>query len=241
MVDSAGTALVTGAARRLGREIALFLAERGYDLAVHYLGSKSEALEVKRLVEAKGRRCGLFRADLFDRQESVDLVALVKEQFADLNLVVNNASIFNRVSFMDTERDEFDRNFSVHVAAPFFIAQQFARHCGSGQIVNIIDTAVAGNSIDYFAYLLSKKTLLSLTTLAARALAPQVRVNGIAPGSTTQPIDDDESYMDRRALEIPLRMKGDPRYILAALAYLLDNPFVTGECLFVDGGAHLGS
>lgn len=236
----AKAALVTGAAKRLGKELAIALAGRGYDIALHYNLSEEDARLTAQIIEASGGKCGLFQCDLSDKVQMGELVQKVQAAGFDVDLVINNASIFHNLELLYTDDDAFDQNMNVHLRAPFIITREFARLFGAGQIINILDTYVHMNTTDYFAYNLSKKALWSLTKMSARALAPHIRVNAIAPGSTFEPIDAVASdYMEKRALQVPMRMKGGPSHIIQAMNYLLDASFVTGECMVVDGGVHL--
>jgi len=234
------SAIVTGAAKRIGRALALGLAERGFDIGLHYSSSHQEALETQKEIEKLGRKCVLLKCDLTNRKELLGLMEQAGQKMQNIRLLVNNASMFEPASFLQTNLDLLERNFAIHVQAPFVLTSEFAKICKKGNIINIVDTMITKTDTDYFAYLLSKKTLYELTKLAAKALAPNIRVNAIAPGSTAQPVGKfDSNYMQIRAKQVPLQMPGHPDYLLQGIDYLLANPFVTGECLFIDGGAHL--
>jgi NAD(P)-dependent dehydrogenase (short-subunit alcohol dehydrogenase family) len=236
-------ALVTGGARRLGRTLVLTLARRGYDVALHHHTSIAEARALADEVEALGVRCRLFAADLAARPEVLGLVARVRAELPRLAVLVNNASVFEQVPFLATEPAVFDGAFRLHLETPFFLTRDFARgfaEAAGGLVVNLLDSRVAREPVGHFAYTLSKKALHDLTRLAAAALAPAVRVNGIAPGVILAPEGEGEEYLQRRAATVPLRRTGDETAIARALEYLLDQPFVTGEVLYVDGGEHLG-
>jgi NAD(P)-dependent dehydrogenase (short-subunit alcohol dehydrogenase family) len=234
------SAIVTGAAKRIGKALALGLAKRGFDIGLHYQSSHEDALTTKKEIEQLGAKCHLIRANLFNEDETAGLINEAAGKLSNISLLINNASTFERKGLLQTDAKLLEENLAIHVKAPFFLTCQFASLLKSGNIINIIDTMVTKHDVSYFAYLLSKKTLLELTKLAAKALAPAIRVNAIAPGSTAEPIDDlDSNYMERRAQRVPLKMAGDPKYLLNGIDYLLANPFVTGECLFIDGGAHI--
>ncbi len=236
------SAIITGAAKRIGRCIAIALAQRGYDIGLHYNNSKKEALETKTAVEALGQNCTLLQVDLFNNHETAKLMGLAAQSLSNIELLVNNASIFQKASFDQTNINDLERNFAIHLQAPFILTADFARLCKRGNVINIIDANIVKTDTEYFAYMLSKKSLLDLTRLSAKALAPDIRVNAIAPGSTEKPIDWPDrqgDYMQLRAKQVPLQMPGNPEYLIQGIDYLLANAFVTGECLFIDGGAHI--
>ena len=224
-----GAALVTGGGRRIGAAVARALAEDGYDVALHYFTSAEPAERMAAEIEALGRRCRLFRCDLNDHREMSALVPAVREHFAGLNVLVNNASIFERGTLRETGRDLFERHFNINLKAPFFLIQAFAESCSAGQVINILDTRVSRSDPHHAAYTLSKKMLLELTKMAARELGPSIRVNGVSP------VDE----LERRSQALPLKRIGDTDNLVAAVRFLLNNPFVTGESIHVDGGEHL--
>jgi len=235
----AKAALITGGAKRVGKAIALSLAEMGYDIALHYRSSKAGAEGAARTIQEKGVTCRLFRADLGDGKDVAGLVPAVCDAFPDLCLLVNNASIFERARLMDTETDLFDRHFSINYRAPFFLSKDFASRCEAGHIINLLDTKISGNPTAYFAYTLTKKGLAEFTLMAARELGPRIRVNGIAPGLILPSFGMSQVEFERLGEHIPLRETGDPVRIVQAVRFLVENPFVTGEILYVDGGEHL--
>lgn len=233
-------ALVTGAGRRVGRAIVLGLAERGFDIALHYRRAEEDAQEIAKAIEAKNRKCVLIQADLFSAEECIKLIREAMHEFEGLELLVNNASIFNAVTLTETTSELFDQNFALHVRAPLLMMREFAQDGRKGHVVNITDTMASKVRVDYFAYLLSKKSMVDLTEMAAKALAPNIRVNAIAPGSTMEPIDEpDSNYMQKRAQQVPLKLPGNPRLIVQAIDYLHNAPTVTGQVLYVDSGAHI--
>ena len=234
-----GTALVTGAARRIGRAIALALADRGYDIALHYGSSAEAARTTASDIEARGRACHLFPCDLGRFDEVRRLVPAVAAKCPDLSVLVNNASIFEKGSLLGTDADLFDRQFAINLKVPFFLAQDFARHCKAGSIVNLVDQRITRSDPAYLAYTLTKKALASLTEMAARELAPRIRVNGVCPGLILPPEGKDASHLERLAAGVPMKATGSPEKVAAAVIYLVENDYVTGQLLFVDGGEHL--
>jgi pteridine reductase len=232
-------ALVTGGARRIGRAIALFLAEKGFDIALHYRSSEKEAKKVARIIEKKGNQCRLFYSNLNNMKEVISLIPSVIDQLPNLSLLVNNASIFSRANFMNTDQDLFDHHFNINFKAPFFLSQNFARHCKYGQIINILDTKISKALNEYFVYTLSKKTLFEFTKMTAKGLGPRIRINAIAPGLIFPSSGMSEKRFKEMGKWIPLQRTGSPQAVVSAIDFLLNNTYVTGECIFVDGGEHL--
>ncbi|MCY4442574.1 MAG: SDR family oxidoreductase [Deltaproteobacteria bacterium] len=234
-----GAALVTGGARRIGAAIARALAQDGYDIALHYRTSAESAEGIAEEIEGLGRRCRLFRCDLDRHEEMTGLIPGVREHFPRLNVLINNASIFEPGTLAGTGRDLFERHFNINFKAPFFLTQAFAEGCEHGQIINILDTRVSRSDQHHAAYTLSKKALLELTRMAARELGPAIRVNGVSPGMILPPPGGVVDELERRSAGLPLKRIGDTANLVAAVRFLLENPFITGECIYVDGGEHL--
>ncbi len=234
-----GAALVTGGARRIGAAIARALAQDGYDIALHYRTSAESAEGIAEEIEGLGRRCRLFRCDLDRHDEMTGLIPGVREQFPRLNVLINNASIFEPGTLAGTGRDLFERHFNINFKAPFFLTRAFAEGCEHGQIINILDTRVSRSDQHHAAYTLSKKALLELTRMAARELGPAIRVNGVSPGMILPPPGGVVDELERRSAGLPLKRIGDTANLVAAVRFLLENPFITGECIYVDGGEHL--
>lgn len=234
------SAIVTGAANRIGRAIALALAERGFNIGLHFYQSKETASATSKEIESLGRKCLLLNYNLTQSDSAYKLMQDANKHLPNIDLLVNNASIFKAGNLLQTSAELFDLNFAVHVRAAFFLTSEFAKLFGKGQVINIVDAAIVKHRPEYFAYLLSKKTLYEFTKMSAQELAPEIRVNAIAPGSTLEPIDSPgDGYLEFRASQVPLKMAGNPNYLITGIDYLLANPFVTGQCLFIDGGAHI--
>ena len=234
-----GTALITGGARRIGRAMTLYLAERGFRIALHYHSSRHEAEKLAESINRNSGQCSLFPCDLSNTKEAAELVPMVFDQFNDCSLLINNASVFNRISFSETSSAQFDDDFNINFRAPFFLSQAFAKLCSRGQIINILDTKIKKNHTAYFTYSLSKKALCSFTKMAALELGPLIRVNGISPGLILPNADTTGEAFEKMARKLPVREIGGVDMISSVLGFLLDNPFVTGETIFVDGGEHL--
>ncbi len=238
-ISTQGTALITGAAQRIGQRIAVQLSRLGYKIALHYHQSDKEAQKTVQKIKRLGGEAGLFPCDLSQSQAAQSLISRVLKNFPDLNLLINNAAIFKKSSFPDKNWDLFDRHIDINLKAPYILTAQFATACSQGQIINILDTHIVQNQTSHMAYLISKKALAELTKLSAVALAPHIRVNGIAPGLILPPKNKKDNYLHRLANKIPLKTKGNPYFIEQAVEFLLQNPFVTGQILFIDGGENL--
>ena len=245
-------ALVTGAARRLGRAMALYLAGRGYDLAVHYHGSEAEAGEVVAGIRRLGREAVALRADLTDEAATQALVpAAVAALGGPLTLLINNASIFEEDSLATATRASWDRHIESNLRAPVVLTQRFAAQApqairdergeaiSQALVINIVDQRVLKPTPGFMSYTVAKMGLWAFTQTAARALAPGIRVNAIGPGPTLPSVRQSGDDFRRQRAACLLERGPDPEDITAALGYLIDAPSVTGQLICVDGGQHL--
>ncbi len=236
-------ALVTGAARRVGRAIVLELARVGFDVVVHWRSSKAEAAATAAEIERGGARAWLVRADLLKVSEIEGLFGTVGELCGRLDLLVNSASSFFATPFGATREPQFDELVGSNLKAPFFCSQLAApllmesRADGGGQIVNVLDAAALRPFPAFLPYSAAKAGLLALTVGLARALAPKVRVNGVAPGPVAMP-DDFTPEARRRAVDATLlKREGRPEDVARTVAFLATGPdFITGAVIPVDGG-----
>jgi NAD(P)-dependent dehydrogenase (short-subunit alcohol dehydrogenase family) len=235
------TALVTGGAHRVGRELALALAEAGADVVVNYHRSAAAAADTVRDIERLGRRALAVQGDVAEPADARRLVTAALEGFGRLDILVNSASRFERTPLPEITPEAWDRVLGVNLKGPFLMAQAAADalRAARGTIVNIVDLSAFQPWPSYIPHAVSKAGLLHLTRCLARALAPEVRVNAIAPGTVLPPDDfdgtDNAGGMDRRVLDTA----GSPVDVTRALRYLLEADFVTGEVLVVDGGRRL--
>lgn len=237
-MSSSKAVLITGGADRIGRAMALTFAEMGYDVALHYLNSKEKAASTKQDILSMNRRCDLFRADLRDSSAVSSLITEVCNEY-DLVSLVNNASVFVESSLLEGDHCLAQEMFDINFKAPSLLTKEFARRQKKGHIINMLDTKVSQNSTRHFDYLLSKKFLYDYTKMTALHLAPHIRVNGIAPGMILPPPGEDEKYLKKRSEEIPLQRPGSLEAIQSTLRYLVQNDFITGEVIYVDGGENL--
>lgn len=247
-----GAALVTGAARRLGREMALYLARRGFDVAIHYSTSVADAGATLADLRAIGVRAVALRADLLDEAQAADLVAQAATALGrPVTLLVNNASTFDYDNIRSATRGSWDRNLGTNLRAPFVLTQAFAAQVpqatvsadgmlARGLVVNMLDQRVLKLTPEFMTYTIAKMGLWAFTQTAARALAPHVRVNAIGPGSTLRGAHQGQDQFDAQRAASILERGANPDDITAALGYLVDAPAVTGQLICVDGGQHLG-
>jgi pteridine reductase len=233
-------ALVTGAGKRLGRAVALRLASEGADVAVHYGKSESEAREVVAEIEKMGRRAAAFSAELTDVAAIQKLVQIVASRFARLDILVNCAANFLETKFGETSEATWDASLDTNLKAPFFCAQAAAPllRRSKGVIINFADAGGLIGWPGYISHSVSKAGVVMLTKVLAKALAPDVRVNAIAPGTITMAGDPPEWERDFVKVA-PLQRSGRPADICDAVMYLVNAKFVTGQVLAVDGGRAL--
>lgn len=236
-------ALVTGAGRRIGRALALDLAAHGWAVAVHYFTSKADADEVVAECARVGARAVAVQANLAYESEVERLIPNVVERLGPLNLLVNNASVFERDEAQDATRESWDVHMEVNLRAPFVLSQAFVKQLPpdqSGLIMNILDQRVWNLTPHFLSYTLSKSALWTLTRTMAMALAPQVRVNAVGPGPTMRNDRQTEEHFEAQWSSVPLKRATAAEDICAALRFFIDSPSVTGQMLALDGGEHLG-
>mgnify|MGYP002641726723 CR=1 FL=1 len=231
--------LVTGATRRLGRLAAEVFAERGWDVVIHHRGPAAAADGTAEAVRHAGRRCWVLEADLCDAAATAGLVPAAVALAGRLDGLVNNASVFEPGRLKASGDALLDRHLTVNLRAPLVLLREFARATDRGLVVNLLDSRIESLDWTHFVYTLSKQALRDATRMAALELAPGIRVNGIAPGPVLPPEDLDPGYLARRVAETPLARSGGTGDVAAALRWLIDSDFVTGQVIYVDGGQHL--
>jgi len=235
--------LVTGSARRVGREIALELAAHGYDLALHAHRSTDECADTAREVEARGGRVACFAADLADEAATRALLPAAAAALGRVDALVNNASRFEHDDVDSVTHASLAAHWQVNAAAPVLLAQalraQVAAAGGQGCVVNLLDQKLWNPNPDHLSYTLSKAALEAATTLLAQALAPTVRVVGVAPGVTLPSGPMTEAEFVRAHGMTPLQRSSTPQDVARAVRFLIESPAITGTTLLVDGGQHL--
>jgi NAD(P)-dependent dehydrogenase (short-subunit alcohol dehydrogenase family) len=235
-------ALVTGAARRIGREIALALARDGWDIGVHYATSRDDAQQTVAEIEALGRRAVAVNRDLAVEAGVKSLLAECADELGPVTCVVNNASLFERDDTASFSGEHLARAMRTNVVAPVLLAQALHDQLpadAQGVVVNLLDQKLSNPNPDFLSYTLSKAALQEATRLLAMALAPKVRVVGVAPGLTLISGDQSEAGFERAHTRTPLGRSSTPTDIAQAVVYLARAGAVTGTTLLVDGGQHL--
>jgi pteridine reductase len=236
-------ALVTGGGIRVGRALVLGLARRGATVAVHYNRSETDARSVVDSASGAGGTAGTFGADLTQDAAAEALVKAVMQRFGRLDVLVNSAAVMMRTPFGDVSPSAWDDMFALNLKAPFLLAQAAAPHLraapGGGAIINIADLAAFETWPGYIPHGMTKAGIVYMTRALARVLAPEVRVNAIAPGTVLLPDDFRDEDAAHLTQTTPLRREGSPEDVVQAMLYLIDAEYVTGETVIVDGGRHI--
>ena len=233
-------ALVTGGALRIGRAIVLALVRSGYAVAIHANRSRADAEALRDKIASSGGQAGVVAADLADHDAVMSLVPAATAAVGPLTLLVNNASEFQPDEIGHLDRDRFDRHFAVNLRAPLFLAQVFAALApAGGSIVNVLDQRVYRPTPRFFSYGLAKSGLYVATTTLAQALAPNLRVNAVAPGPTLPNAWQDDETFARRSAAMPLGHGPTPEEVADAVLFLARANNITGETIAVDGGQHI--
>jgi len=232
--------LVTGAAKRIGKAIAVGLARAGADIALHYRSSADQAHATASEIATIGSRVELFQADLAQAQQIERLFEAIGEKFGRLDVLVNNAAVHGRTPIDSLTPDQWDEQFAVNArAAALCIRWAIPLMADGGAIVNIVDISAEKAWGGYPAYCASKAALLALTKSAAKALAPRIRVNAVSPGIADWPEGIADQVKQKVLAQVPMNRVGSPDDVAAAVVFLAQQDYVTGQNLRVDGGWHM--
>lgn len=236
---SGKTALVTGGALRLGRAICLELARAGADVVIHYnrSGEAAEALALE--IHETGRRAWIVSGNFADEGGSESVFAMACARAGPLDLLVNSASVFEPGSLLKLTKEDLNRQIQINAWGPFCLSRLFAGQNHDGCVINLLDSKVVQHDAQHVAYHLSKRMLFTLTRLMAVELAPQIRVNAVAPGLILPPPGEDESYVRNLAHANLLQRWGSAEQIGRTVVFLACADFITGQVVFVDGGQHM--
>jgi pteridine reductase len=233
------TALVTGALRRIGREIALALADAGVNVVAHCRRSAGEAEELREELISRGVKAWLVEADFEDAGETQRLFPTALRSAGPIDILVNSASTFLPDTVRDMGFAGLMRHIQVNAWAPFSLSREFALQTGNGKIINLLDSRIVGFDWSHVSYILSKRVFAALTEMMAVEYAPGITVNGIAPGLILPPPGKDQRYLEDLAGAVPLKRHGGTGDITRTVLYFRESDFVTGPVVFVDGGRHL--
>lgn len=237
-MESNRVVLVTGGAARIGRCIAEHLAAQGFAIALHYRSSREAAERAVAELQAAGHHARSFAADLADEAQCEALVPAVVQAFGRIDAIVNNAALFEYDNIESFSVERMQAHWRANTAPAILLARALHRH-GGGVVVNLLDQKLWNPNPDYLSYTLSKAALQAATTLLAQALAPSVRVAGVAPGVTLLSGEMSDAEFDASHTMTPLGRSSTPEDVARAVQFLIDSPAITGITLLVDGGQHL--
>jgi NAD(P)-dependent dehydrogenase (short-subunit alcohol dehydrogenase family) len=235
--------LITGAAKRIGAAMAEHMALQGWHVALHYHHAEKEAKQLQKHLHAQGAKIALFQADLTDKSAVEALIPRVKAHWGtSVSCLINNAAIFDNDQFGTMTHESFARHWQLMVEAPMFLMQAMQQHCDlavEGNIINILDYCVLKLPDRFLSYTVSKSALWTATQMAARALAPYIRVNAIGPGPTLPSAKQSPEQFEQSLTHTPLKRATTLEEICHTLDYLLATPSMTGQLLLLDGGRHI--
>jgi NAD(P)-dependent dehydrogenase (short-subunit alcohol dehydrogenase family) len=233
-------ALITGAARRIGRAIAMHLAREGWDIGVHYNTSRADALSLQAEIAAAGVDCRLYEVDLSDPAAADPLAKAFIGDFPHTTLLVNSASIFKRDTVASLTPEMWDEHLRINALSPILLTRAFNRLCATQNcVINMLDQKVANATPDFFSYTISKLALHNATRMLAMSLWPKTRVNGIAPGLVLRSGDQTEEQFQQVHNRTPLGVGPSLEEICRAVSLLAGTPSITGQVVTIDGGRHL--
>lgn len=233
-------ALITGAAKRIGRHIALELAKAGYDIAIHYHGSQKDAESLAQEIQSLGQNAQPFQADLSCEEATQALFPEICKKMGKPSVLINNASLFEEDDMDTCDRASWDQHMETNLRAPFILSQALAKYTGYGHIINMVDQRVLNLTPHFMSYTLSKAGLWTLTQTMAMALAPKIQVNAIGPGPTLANSRQDKDDFEAQWQNIPLARAVPLEDISNAILFLLKTKSSTGQLMTLDGGEHLG-
>ncbi len=233
------TALVTGAAQRIGRAIALALAQAGINVVVHFNTSVKQAEDTVAEALHAGVNAWKVQADLSVTHEAERLIAEAHKKAGPIDFLINNASVFPETGLDDVHPDELYTTLQINAVAPLILSRHFKRQTVTGAIINILDNRINRIDTGHVSYQLSKNMLFTLTQMMAIEYAPGIRVNGIAPGIILPPAGKAEKFTNKHSSHTLLQRQGEVKNITDTVLFLLSNTFITGEVIYIEGGQNL--
>ncbi|MFP6581970.1 MAG: SDR family oxidoreductase [Candidatus Hydrogenedentota bacterium] len=233
------TVLITGGARRLGKSISEHLGAKGYRVIIHHDQSGDEAQQLADLINEGGGDAHCVQAHLSDETSCKNLAVTVRKSFGDIHHLINNASIFPEDTLNTLNADSIQENFNINTLVPLFLARTLHESGTLATVTNLLDTRIQDYDRQHVSYHLSKRALQSLTAMMALEWAPEVRVNGIAPGLILPPEGQTEEHLEALRHTNPLNHIGNPLEVSETIDFLISNPSITGQIIYIDGGRHL--
>jgi NAD(P)-dependent dehydrogenase (short-subunit alcohol dehydrogenase family) len=243
MITENKTALITGAAKRIGRAIAIELAGAGWNVVVHYHQSYDQAVELVNELQGAGVDAVALQAELSDETKVEKLFSAAVDALGPITCLINNASVFEEDTALDVSIGSWNGHMDVNLRAPFLLSQCLAKKLPDSSfasIVNIVDQRVWNPTSQFTSYTLSKMGLWNATQLLARSLAPRIRVNAVGPGPTLQSVHQSSEDFAREVSEVPLKREVNPKDISRGVLFILQSPTMTGQMIALDSGQHLG-
>lgn len=224
---------------RIGRETALAFAALGTNVVIHYRQSAAEAEELSNEVQRFGVEAWTVQADFIRPQDEETLFAQALEKAGNIDVLVNNASIFSKDTLVSMQFPDMTENMRINAWAPFALGRAFAEQGNDGAIINLLDSRISGYDWQHVSYMMSKHVLTQLTRMMALAFAPRITVNGVAPGLILPPPGKGQQYLDKLTSTVPLQRQGAKKDIADAIVFLAQSDYITGQVIYVDGGRHL--
>lgn len=230
------TALVTGGASRIGHEICLALARRGVNVVVHYRTSVSAANSLCKKLRKLDVQAWSIAADFKKAKSAETLVEKTLHLAGRLAIVINNASAYTESTLDSVNWPDMSSTMQINAWAPLIIGREFRKRCGSGSIINLLDSRICGGDKMHAGYIVSKQALAALTAMMALKFAPDITVNAVAPGLVKPPSGIGAASLRKLTADLPLKRHGDPRDVAQAILFLVESTFITGQVIYVDGG-----
>ncbi len=234
--------LITGAATRIGKAIALHFAERGWNIAIHYFKSSAQAKNLKKIIEQNWAKAALIKADLKNTKQVEKIIPLAKKQLGTIDCLINNAALFEKDDILNFTTKSWNDHLSINLLAPTILIKQFAKQASKktkSNIINIIDQRIFKLTPIFMSYTLSKSALYTLTKTMAMRLSPNIKVNGIAPGPTIKSKRQSAKHFNKQAKSTLLKKPVGPEDICDAVEFLINNNSITGQVIAVDSGQNL--